>query len=107
VTKVPDRGRVWASVLVLAAALWVRSLIRGPVSAVEDPHPRIAIFGVDAGDWRVIDPLIASGRLPTFAQLKRVGATGVLKSDPRFSHPSSGPPSRQVVNPRITASSIS
>jgi len=78
---------VWASVLVLAAALWVRSLIRGPVSAVEDPHPRIAIFGVDAGDWRVIDPLIASGRLPTFAQLKRVGATGVLKSDPPLLSP--------------------
>jgi len=69
---------VWAWVLVVAAALSVRSPTRGPTSTAEDSHPRIAIFGVDAADWRLIDPLIASGRLPTFARLMRVGATGVL-----------------------------
>ena len=78
---------MWAWVLVVAAALSVRSPTRGPTSTAEDSHPRIAIFGVDAADWRLIDPLIASGRLPTFARLKRVGATGVLKSDPPLLSP--------------------
>jgi tetratricopeptide (TPR) repeat protein len=57
------------------------------VSASEDSRTRVAIFGVDAGDWRIIDPLIAAGRLPTFARLKEVGAIGVLKSDPPLLSP--------------------
>jgi tetratricopeptide (TPR) repeat protein len=45
------------------------------------PGARVAVFGIDAGDWAVIDPLIARGHLPAFAQLERVAATGVLKAD--------------------------
>jgi tetratricopeptide (TPR) repeat protein len=42
---------------------------------------RVALFGIDAADWLTIDQLIARGQLPSFAQLKRVAATGVLKAD--------------------------
>jgi tetratricopeptide (TPR) repeat protein len=48
---------------------------------------KIAVFGVDAGDWRVIDPLAASGRLPAFARLKQVGSVGVLRAEPPLLSP--------------------
>jgi tetratricopeptide (TPR) repeat protein len=78
---------VWPCVLGLAAALCTLATASGFTSITEDPHPKIAIFGVDAGDWRLIDPLIASGRLPTFGRLKRVGLVGVLKADPPLLSP--------------------
>lgn len=49
--------------------------------ALESDHRQQIVFiGLDGATWRVIDPLIESGRLPTFARLKREGASGVLKS---------------------------
>jgi tetratricopeptide (TPR) repeat protein len=48
---------------------------------------KIALFGVDAGDWRVIDRLVASGRLPTFARLKQVASLGTLRADPPLLSP--------------------
>ncbi|HEY3380439.1 MAG TPA: alkaline phosphatase family protein [Vicinamibacterales bacterium] len=48
---------------------------------------RIAIFGVDAADWRVIDKLVAQGRLPTFARLQLVASRGLLRSDPPLLSP--------------------
>jgi predicted AlkP superfamily phosphohydrolase/phosphomutase len=41
---------------------------------------RIVVFGIDGADWRVIDPLIAAGRLPNLARIVREGATGTLMS---------------------------
>ena len=38
------------------------------------------LIGVDGADWRVIDPLIESGRAPSFATLKRDGVWGELQS---------------------------
>jgi predicted AlkP superfamily phosphohydrolase/phosphomutase len=40
----------------------------------------VVVFGIDGGDWRVIDPLIASGRMPNMARVVREGAHGVLHS---------------------------
>ena len=48
---------------------------------------KVAIFGVDAADWRVIDPLVAAGRLPAFARLKQVASTGLLRSTPPLLSP--------------------
>jgi predicted AlkP superfamily phosphohydrolase/phosphomutase/Tfp pilus assembly protein PilF len=49
---------------------------------VIDPEPlrKVVVVGVDGADWRVIEPLIAAGRLPNFARLVRDGATGPLQS---------------------------
>ncbi len=44
-----------------------------------DPR-RLLIFGLDAGTWTVIDPLIEAGRLPTLAHLRARGAWGTLAS---------------------------
>jgi len=41
---------------------------------------RVLIFGIDGGTFNVIDPLLAAGRLPNLARLKREGAAGVLHS---------------------------
>jgi predicted AlkP superfamily phosphohydrolase/phosphomutase len=41
---------------------------------------RVIVFGIDGGDWRVIDPLIAGGRMPAMARVVREGASGVLMS---------------------------
>lgn len=43
-------------------------------------NPRLLVFFVDGGTWQVLDPLIAAGKLPTFARLKKEGAYGVLES---------------------------
>ncbi|MFC4989646.1 alkaline phosphatase family protein [Saliphagus infecundisoli] len=38
------------------------------------------VIGLDGGEWDVINPMIESGRLPNFAQLKQSGVSGPLKS---------------------------
>jgi tetratricopeptide (TPR) repeat protein len=45
-----------------------------------DSARRIALFGIDAADWREIDALTARGRLPAFTRLERVSARGVLQA---------------------------
>jgi len=69
------------------AALVMAAPVRVPARAAAIPPPKVAIFGIDAADWRVIDPLISAGHLPTFDRLKRVGAVGVLKADPPLLSP--------------------
>ncbi|PYT16002.1 MAG: hypothetical protein DMF51_05630 [Acidobacteria bacterium] len=42
---------------------------------------RIVLVGIDGGDWDVIDPLIAAGRLPNLARLKKEGAWARMRSN--------------------------
>ncbi len=51
------------------------------------PALRVVLVGLDAADWLVVDPLVASGRLPTFARLKAVGRTGILLATPPLVSP--------------------
>lgn len=41
---------------------------------------KVFILGLDGATFRVLDPLIASGRLPAFAALLERGASGILRS---------------------------
>jgi Flp pilus assembly protein TadD len=50
------------------------------------PRP-IVLVGIDGGDWLAIDPLVAAGRLPTFARLKARGRTGLLVATPPILSP--------------------
>jgi len=43
-------------------------------------HPRMMLIGIDAADWKIIDPLIAQGKLPNFARFRKEGASGPLLS---------------------------
>src|SRR5436309_13251798 len=42
--------------------------------------PRVLLVGVDGADPQILDRLVAEGRLPTFARLRREGAYGRLRS---------------------------
>jgi predicted AlkP superfamily phosphohydrolase/phosphomutase/tetratricopeptide (TPR) repeat protein len=70
------RRRLWlfASVLVLAvgAAAWAW---RG-----SSLHPRVLLIGIDGADPRIVDRLIAAGKLPTIDRLRREGAYAPLRS---------------------------
>lgn len=52
-----------------------------PAAAPVASHPRVLLIGIDGADLRIIDRLITGGRLPTFARLKREGASGPLRSE--------------------------
>jgi tetratricopeptide (TPR) repeat protein len=76
-----------AMAIVSAAALASVLVPPAHLRAVSDAPRKIAIFGIDAADWRVIDPLIAAGHLPAFARLKRIGGLGVIRSEPPLLSP--------------------
>jgi len=42
--------------------------------------PRVLLIGIDGADMGIINRLIDEGKLPTFARLKREGASGLLRS---------------------------
>jgi len=42
--------------------------------------PSVLLIGVDGADMGIVDRLIGEGKLPTFARLKREGASGRLRS---------------------------
>ncbi|MGH9317136.1 MAG: alkaline phosphatase family protein, partial [Thermoanaerobaculia bacterium] len=42
--------------------------------------PRVLLIGIDGADMQIVNRLIGEGKLPTFARLKREGASGVLRS---------------------------
>lgn len=72
----------------LAASPWGFPADRSQLgSSPGTSFEKVAIFGVDAGDWAVVDRLVASGHLPTFARLKRVAALGILQADPPLLSP--------------------
>jgi predicted AlkP superfamily phosphohydrolase/phosphomutase len=52
-----------------------------------DDEPRLLILGVDAATWRIIDPLDAEGRLPTFRALQKEGTRFDLESIPPLMSP--------------------
>ncbi|MBI1818034.1 MAG: alkaline phosphatase family protein [Deltaproteobacteria bacterium] len=82
--------RCWSSVLALFAiavtlVLVLLSLDRPPMRPDRVALPRrsasaarLMLLGLDGADWRRIRPLVARGRLPTFATLMRDGVTAPL-----------------------------
>jgi hypothetical protein len=57
-----------------------------PIQAVPGVARRVAVIGIDSGDWRVIDPMLAAGELPNLARLVERGSAGVLRSiEPTYS----------------------
>ncbi len=80
-------GRAARTAFVIACAmLAAASIANGPARASEDVRP-VVLVGLDAADWLAIDPLVAAGRLPTFARLKTFGRTGVMVSTPPLISP--------------------
>jgi len=67
---------------------WLAGPRGAPPSRPTSPEsgPPVIVVGLDGGTWRVLDPLLAAGQLPTIAGFVREGASGVLTSiEPTFS----------------------
>lgn len=88
-----ERRRLAGSVAVLAAvALLVNAgeplsleppaagKAAPPAIQVADTGLKVVFVGLDGADWRVIQPLMEKGELPTFAAMMRQGASGDLGS---------------------------
>ncbi|MDI6809292.1 MAG: alkaline phosphatase family protein [Candidatus Eisenbacteria bacterium] len=52
----------------------------GAANIAPTPLRKIVFIGVDAGDWLIINPLIAKGKLPNFKKIVEGGAAGPLQS---------------------------
>lgn len=48
--------------------------------ADRSPAPRVLVLGLDGGDWRVLEPLVAQGRMPNLGRLLERGVRGGLAS---------------------------
>ena len=47
---------------------------------------KVVLVGIDGADWQILDPLIAAGKVPVLARLRREGAWAGLRSmDPMLS----------------------
>ncbi len=69
-----DGGRGLAEALAQAVRFDGLTVTVAPVSdAAPGGEVKVLILGVDAGDWRMADPLIAAGRMPNLAALIRRG----------------------------------
>ena len=56
-------------------ALAIASSTPGPAAAAEPPAaPKLLLLGVDGASWKVIGPMLASGRLPALERFFRNGA---------------------------------
>jgi len=75
-------GLVLAPLLLAAAACGDSGPAQGASSTTPAArHPKVAIFGVDGATFRVMDPLLAQGKLPALDSLMKRGAHMVLHSD--------------------------
>jgi hypothetical protein len=45
------------------------------------PGPRVAMVGIDGGDWDILDPMIERGQLPNLARIRQGGCTAPLVID--------------------------
>lgn len=65
--------------MLLAALLAVAALASG-CSSKEHASPRAVVIGIDGADWRLIEPLIAAGRMPNLAALRDQGTSGPIRT---------------------------
>ena len=79
-------GRRLVTMLVLGAVLAVGCFFARAPARAWKVSPRLIMLCVDGGTWDVVDPLVATHRMPTVGRLKREGTSAVLMStDPSFS----------------------
>jgi len=82
-TSLRQKGRV-------APGTFEQKEPEGPAQYSRDALPtkaRVVVFGIDGLDWRIMDPLIREGRLPTLSRLKKDGVWGRLPTLKPISSP--------------------
>ncbi len=60
---------------------------RAPLPAARQTGVKVVLIGIDGASLRVMDPLLASGRLPQIKALMDAGAWGVLRSEDPMKSP--------------------
>jgi len=85
-------GRVWRVLLHLGLALSLLHCSGGEeerVFAASPPGPaeHFVLIGLDGANWGILEPLIASGRVPFLASLVESGVSGILWSKEPTSTP--------------------
>ncbi|MFQ5876140.1 MAG: tetratricopeptide repeat protein [Acidobacteriota bacterium] len=79
-----DRRFRPAGLVLLSCDIEQVSIRAGFTSAAADtpcvPGMKVLLIGLDGADWNIIDPLIASGRVPNLARLARSGVRGRLRT---------------------------
>ncbi|NIM19974.1 MAG: hypothetical protein GTO51_06990 [Candidatus Latescibacteria bacterium] len=56
-------------------------------TTTQKPPHQVVFIGLDGATWKIIDPMIEEGILPTFKRLKEEGASGILRSVECFFSP--------------------
>ncbi|RMD84852.1 MAG: hypothetical protein D6815_03315 [Candidatus Dadabacteria bacterium] len=69
-------GFSWVVIVLLAIG------VLASCSGDKAEQPRVLVFGIDGGTWRVIEPMMRAGELPNLERLYRHGIHGVLESAP-------------------------
>jgi len=74
----------------IIAAIWAAvslALLPGCVLTPGDEAPKVVVLGLDGATWRLIDPMLAQGRLPNLHKLVSRGIYGDLVSSPPILSP--------------------
>ena len=59
-------------------ALWL--CVVALLAACSESPPRAVVIGIDGADWRVIEPLVAAGRMPNLESLRERGTWGPIQT---------------------------
>lgn len=52
----------------------------GVKAAADKPHAKLLVIGVDSADWKLLDPLLADGRMPNLKAFRAQAASGRMQS---------------------------
>ena len=76
------RKHCWKAACGLALAAALALVVTMPVAGCgKKPQQEVWILGLDGGDWDILEPVIAAGRMPNLKKLRDEGAWGVLRSE--------------------------
>jgi tetratricopeptide (TPR) repeat protein len=75
-----DRAGIALAAYRIAAWEGAKTEARSDGGATTAPLRKVIFIGVDGGDWEIIKPLIAEGRLPNFKRILEEGSAGPLRS---------------------------
>jgi hypothetical protein len=81
------RGRIGLGVaallLLVTGGVASRSPSAPPPAAAPGSalHPKLFVFGLDAGTWTILNELFHDSRLPNLRRLRDEGSSGILRSD--------------------------
>ena len=62
------------------ALLCAAACLAGCGTGAREDRRRAVVIGIDSADWKVIDALVAEGRMPNLASLRERGSSGPIRT---------------------------